>query len=311
MPILRIALIVSFVLFSGSMLSGFAAAQTSLRGIGETGKVELVQDGFQFLEGPAKAPDGSLYFTDIPAESIFRLTVNGEIELFLKPSMHANGLMYGGGNQLLACQMDGQLAAIDLRSKEIKVLTGQYQAARYNALNDLVLDHSGGIYFTDPRFRAPEPWPQGKEAFYYRSAAGVVSRLGDNLPAPNGIALSPDQKTLYVIPSMQAEMMAYQISEPGKIDAGRVFCKLEQAAGQTSGGGDGLTVDVRGNLYITSARGIQVFGPDGQALGTIPVPQQPANCVFGGTDNQTLFITARTGLYRVLMPVAGIIHRSE
>ena len=277
----------------------------SLEGLGEVGTVEKIRGGFQFVEGPAKAPDGSIYFTDIPAESIFRLKPDGEIELFFKPSLHANGLMYGGQNRLLACQMDGRLATIDLTSKETTVLTDKYDGKRYNACNDLVIDRQGGIYFTDPRYRAPDPWPQGEEAFYYRDAGGKVTRLGSGLVAPNGIALSPDEKTLYVIPSMQAEMMAYSVLEPGKIGEGRVLCKLEQVEGAVNGGGDGLAVDIQGNLYITTATGVQVVSPEGNHLGTIKVPEHPANCTFGGPDDRTLFITARTGVYRCSMPVAG------
>jgi hypothetical protein len=173
-----------------------SSAQTELKGLGSVGEVQQVQGGFEFLEGPAKTPDGSIYFTDIPAESIYRMDPSGSIELFLKPSLHANGLMYGGDNRLLACQMDGQLASIDLGTKQITVLTAEYNGQRYNACNDLVVDRTGGVYFTDPRFRAPEPLPQGTEAFYYRSADGQVTRLGSDLKAPNGIALSPDEKHL-------------------------------------------------------------------------------------------------------------------
>lgn len=114
--------------------------------------------------------------------------------------------------------MDGQLVSIDLTSKQVTTLADKFNDKRFNACNDLVIDKQGGIYFTDC-FKAPEPWPQGTEAFYYRAADGKVSRLGDDLSAPNGIILSPDEKTLYVIPSMQRQMMAYAISEPGKLGA--------------------------------------------------------------------------------------------
>lgn len=285
--------------------------ELSIPSLGTVGPVELIQDGFQFLEGPAKVPDGTVYFTDIPAETIFQLTPDGEISEFFKPSGHANGLMYGGQGQLLVCQMDGALAAIDLATKELTVLASEYEGTRFNAPNDLVVDRDGGIYFTDPRYRAPEPWPQGVEAFYYLSSDGKVTRLGEDLKAPNGIALSPDEKTLYVIPSLQAEMMAYPIEAPGKLGMGRVFCQLQQVGQQTAGGGDGLAVDVQGNLFITSAAGIQIFSDAGELLGIIRVPEQPANCAFGGPDNKTLFITARNGLYRCSMPVAGHLQRAE
>ncbi|MEQ9067746.1 MAG: SMP-30/gluconolactonase/LRE family protein, partial [Gimesia chilikensis] len=110
-----------------------------------------------------------------------------------------------------------------------------------------------------------------------------------------------DEKTLYIIPSMQKEMMAYPVTAPGKIGKGRVFCTLKQAEGykEPGSGGDGLTIDTNGNLYITTGLGLQVFSPEGKLLGIIDVPEKPANVTFGGKDNSSLFITARTSLYRV------------
>jgi gluconolactonase len=304
---------VSAVLTLGIPLTVARATATDeeIPGLGPVGEVERVAEGFQFVEGPAKTPDGSIYFTDIPAESIHRLKPDGEVELFLKPSGFANGLMYGGSGQLLACQMDGRLVSIDLSSKQITVLADSFNGKRFNACNDLVIDKQGGIYFTDPRYRAPEPWPQEKEAFYYRSSAGDVTRLGDDLRAPNGIILSPDEQKLYVIPSLQRQMMVYDVTSPGVIANARVFCELEQVGSETDGGGDGLAIDEQGNLYITSAAGVQVFAADGNLLGIIKVPEQPANCAFGGSDNKTLYITARTGVYRCAMPIAGHIPRVD
>src|SRR4029077_4213053 len=126
--------------------------------------------------------------------------------------------------------------------KDRRVITDKYDGKRYNAPNDLVLDKAGGVYFTDPEFRAPKPLPQEKTAVYYADAEGKVTRLIDNLPNPNGVILSIDEKTLYVIPSGQADMMMYPIVAPGKIGQGKVFCTLQQAEGKKSGGGDGLTI---------------------------------------------------------------------
>jgi gluconolactonase len=137
-----------------------------------------------------------------------------------------------------------------------------------------------------------------------------VTRLGEVEAAPNGIILSPDEKTLYVIPSGQAEMLAYPVTAPGKIGDKRIFCTLKQASGKTNGGGDGLAVDVKGNLYITSALGVQVFDPAGSLLGIIEFPEQPANCDFGGKDMKTLYATARTSVYSVPMEIAGHVFAS-
>src|SRR5690606_15935584 len=142
---------------------------------------------------------------------------------------------FGGQGRLLACQMDGQLVSIDLQTKQITVLADQFQQKRFNACNDLVIDKLGGIYFTDPRYSAPEPWPQVREAVYYRSADGNVVRLIDDLKAPNGVGLSPDQQTLYVIPSMSDQMMAYEVKQPGVLGSGRVLCRLQQVGDATDG----------------------------------------------------------------------------
>src|SRR6516225_5778259 len=157
----------------------------------------------------------------------------------------------------------------------------------------------------DPWFGPRQPLPQGKTAVYYIAADSKVTRLVDDLPNPNGVILSPDEKTLYVIPSGQAEMMAYPVEAPGKIGKGKVFCKLKQRNEGGTSGGDGLTVDTKGNLYITSQLGLQAFNPSGDLLGIIALPEQPANVDFGGPDMKTLYVTARTSLYTVSMEATG------
>lgn len=279
----------------------------SIAGIGPVGPVQLVRDGFQFTEGPADDGNGTLYFSDIPAETIFQLR-DDKITPLTTSSGHANGLMVDGAGHLLACQMDGQLVRRDLKTGDVTVLAGEYEGKRFNAPNDLVLDQHGGVYFTDPLFRAPKPLPQGTQAFYYVNAQGKVTRLDADLPAPNGIALSPDEKTLYVIPSQSAEMLVYDVLEPGKLSASRVFCRLEQKDAQGNSGGDGMTIDTNGNLYITSELGVQVFSPAGKHLGNIAFPQQPANVTFGGPKQSTLYVTARTGVYRCEMNATGHVY---
>jgi gluconolactonase len=273
--------------------------------IGPSGEIRKLAGDLKFTEGPADDGQGNLYFSDIPADRIYKIDTKGEASVFLEPSHHTNGLMVNAAGNIVACEMDGRIVEIDIKTKKVTALTDAYEGKRYNAPNDLVLDSAGGIYFTDPRFRAPEPWPQGKEAFYYRDAKGKVTRLGDNLPAPNGIILSTDEKTLYVIPSMQKQMMAYPVLGPGKLGEGKVFCELQQKDEKGNAGGDGLAIDSQNNLYITSALGLQVFNKEGKHLGNIAFPEQPANCKFGGLDNKTLFVTARTGVYAVEMEAAG------
>lgn len=282
-------------------------AKNPIKGIGPVEEIKTLKTDFQFTEGPTGDAAGNVYFTDIPANRIYKVTPAGKFSVFQEPSSHTNGLMLVGDSQMLACQMDGQIVSIDMADKSVTVVAGKHKGKRFNACNDLVPDSHGGVYFTDPRFRAPDPWPQGKEAFYYVDAKGKVKRLGDDLAAPNGVILSPNEKTLYVIPSMSSKMMAYDVKGPGKLGKGRVFCELKQAEGAENGGGDGLTIDTKGNLYITSKLGIQVFNPKGKLLGIIAFPQQPANVAFVGKDRKTLFVTARTGVYSVKMNAVGHI----
>ena len=181
------------------------------------------------------------------------------------------------------------------------------RAAAAVAVRPAAILHSGKARAeqTAEIFAAHTEPPQGVQAVYYISAAGDVSRVTEDLAAPNGIGLSPDGKRLYVIPSRQAEMLVYDVDGPGKLSAGRTLCRLTQPPGKDNTGGDGMAVDNRGNLYITSATGIQVFDPAGKYLGNIAFPEQPANVTFGGPGRQTLYVTARTGLYRCEMLARG------
>lgn len=280
-------------------------AQQPIAGLGPTGPVVKLHGGFQFTEGPAADRDGNVYFSDIPAEKIFKVDTAGKLSVFREKSNNTNGTMFNAAGELVGCEMQGQLTAMDAAGKVVRTVAGKYEGNRFNAPNDLVIDAAGGVYFTDPHFRAPTPLPQGVTAVYYAAADGKVTRLIDDLKAPNGVILSPDEQTLYVVPSMQAEMMAYPVLSPGKLGKGRVFCTLKQPEGASGKGGDGLTVDVKGNLYITSALGLQVYSPEGKLLGIIKLPEQPANCTFGGADRKTLYVTARTSLYTVPMEITG------
>lgn len=285
-------------------VSASCSAQEQVPGIGPSGAVQKLHSGFAFTEGPAAAADGSFWFTDIPNNRIHKVDAEGKLTVFAEPAGHCNGLMLID-KYLLACEMDGRLKMFRLEDAQQTVLAAEYEGKRFNAPNDLVIDQTGGIYFTDPRYRAPEPWPQGTEAVYYRAADGKVTRLISDRKAPNGVILSPDEKTLYVIPSMEKQMWAYPVEAPGKLGTGRVLVELRQRPGETAGGGDGLTIDEAGNLYITSGLGIQVVSPAGEILGVITVPEQPANVTFGGVDRRSLIVTARTSVYQIPLKTKG------
>jgi gluconolactonase len=282
-----------------------AAAAEPISNTGPAGDVVKVATGFGFTEGPAWDGKAVLYFTDIPNARIHTIDAAGKTAVFVEESGPCNGLMFNREGELVACDMGGQLVAWNVGTKKKRVLAAEFEGKRFNAPNDLVIDAAGGIYFTDPMFRAPQPLPQGVQGVYYRSADGRVSRVVKDAPAPNGVLLSRDEKTLYVLPSMSAEMQAYPVKARGQLGDMQVFCKVKNPPGRDSGGCDGATIDEHGNLYLTTALGVQVFSTSGKALGVIEVPEQPSNCTFGGPDGNTLYVTARTSLYSFPRLVKG------
>jgi gluconolactonase len=303
---MRILIAVTCGLFSvAATLSAQDTPAKPIPGIGPVGEVKKLHGDLQFTEGPAADGQGNVYFTDIPAEKVYKVDAAGKLSVFLEGSKNINGLMFNKEGQLYGCEMQGRLVSIDPKTMKITALSEGYEGKRYNAPNDLVIDKTGGVYFTDPHFRAPMPLPQEKTAVYYRSADGKVTRLTTDPKAPNGVILSPDEKTLYVIPSLEKKMYKYAVKAPGQLGPAEVFCELKQAKEGEDRGGDGLTVDTKGNLYITSGLGLQVFDPAGKLLGIIAFPEQPSNATFGGKDNKTLYVTARTGLYACEMEAQG------
>jgi gluconolactonase len=292
-----------FALVAGAVAT--AQDNKPIAGVGPAGEIKKLHSEFKFTEGPAPDADGNVYFSDIPNEKVHKIDASGKLSVFREKSNNANGLMVNAKGEVVACEMTGAIVAYSADGKERRVIADKYEGKRFNAPNDLVIDKAGGVYFTDPAFRAPKVLPQGKTCVYYVDAEGKVTRLIDDLPNPNGVRLSPDEKTLYVFPSGQKQMMSYPVEGPGKIGKGKVFCELAQAKSGGNAGGDGGTVDSKGNVYVAAATGLQVFDPTGKALGTIVFPEQPSNATFGGKDMKTLYVTARTSVYACPMDVAG------
>lgn len=279
--------------------SAAAAADTSIRGVGPAGKVTQAHSGFTFTEGPAADPEGNVYFTDIPASKIYKVSLDGTLTTFLRRSRRANGLMFDRSGRLIACQGGaGRVVAIDIKTKNISVVADTYRGKPFNAPNDLVIDKAGGVYFTDPSFGPT--MIQDREAVYYVAPGGEVTRLIDDQPRPNGVRLSPDEKTLYVLLSGRPALMAYPVQKPGTLGKGKEL-------GTLASGGDGMTVDTGGNLYLTQpARlSIVVMSPEGKTLGEITFPEPPASAGFGGKDMRTLYVTAKKSLYTVKMEATG------
>ncbi|MEW6303710.1 MAG: SMP-30/gluconolactonase/LRE family protein [Verrucomicrobiota bacterium] len=301
--------ITSLLHYSVLLLAASALAQDAkpIPGIGPVGEIRKVHTGFVFTEGPAADATGALYFTDVRTNRIYKAGLDGKLSTFLENSEGCNGLMFAASGKLIACQgRANRVIAIDIKTKAIEPVAASYNGKPFNAPNDLVLDSRGGVYFTDPAF-GQQANNQDKMAVYYADAQGKVTRLIDDLPRPNGTILSPDEKMLYVLPSGTPDVMAYPVESPGKLGKGRVLCKLEQPATGQPRGGDGLSVDTKGNLYLTqpALSAIQVVSPDGKTLGLIRIPEGPANCSFGGKDMKTLYVTARTSLYAARMETTG------
>ncbi len=277
-----------------------AVGQTRLVPKGAT--VELVESGFKFTEGPLWYQDG-LIFSDIPANTVYRWTPEDGTSVFLKPSGHANGLAMGPEGDLLLAQHDGQVGR-HTEEGEVTSLVDAYGGKRLNSPNDLTVASDGTIYFTDPPYGVDKKNQQLDFLGVYRlSPDGRLTLLTKAFDRPNGICLSPGGSTLYVNDSQETLIRAYDVTAEGGIENGRVFARPrdEDADGTT----DGMKVDANGNLYTTGPGGIWVYRPDGTRLARIAVPKAPTNLAFGGPERRTLYITARSHVYRVSVNVPG------
>jgi gluconolactonase len=268
-----------------------------------------VASGLRFTEGPAADAEGRVHFTDVPANRILVLKPGGDgFDEFLADSKACNGLMFAADGSLWACQGGaGRVVRIDASSKAIETLASALEidgkSQPLGRVNDLTLDGSGGAYFTDPALGKPSP----TAGILYRDAKGTVTRVDTSVDGPNGVLLSPDGKTLYALSYKEPSIHAFPVLGPGKLGERTVIGSLRGRDGASSDGmGDGLAVDVRGNLWCTNPKAsqVQVFSPQGAFLGAVDFPEPPANCAFGG-DGKTLFVTARTGVYALPTLVEG------
>ena len=268
-------------------------------------QVEKLAEGFKFTEGPAWHPEGFLLFTDIPNDRIVKLDANGKLSDFATPVGRCNGLMCDQQGFIYACQMgDGHVMKMDKNGKVLGYLVDTFENNRMNGPNDLAIDSQGGMYFTDPYYGPEMELPQPMMAVYYIHPDGKTVRIIEDLERPNGVTISPDGKLLYVAEPNRGEVYRYNIQAPGQVTAGHLIYKGDPEI-DGNGGPDGMTHDIHGNLYATY-NGIVVLNPTGDLIGRIATPEKPANCTFGGPENKTLYITARTGLYKIELGVPGI-----
>ena len=260
-------------------------------------KVEKLAGGFKFTEGPTVDAAGNIFFSDIPNNRIHKWSVDGRLTTFRENSGGANGLYFDRGGSLLACAGGiRQLVSIDASGK-VTVLADKYGNKRLNSPNDLWIDPKGGIYFTDPRYGNRENMEQDGEHVYYLSPGrNKLIRVIDDMVRPNGIIGTADGKKLYVTDRGGNKTYVYVINADGTLSDKRFFAPE---------GSDGMTLDSEGNVYLTVSA-VSVYNSDGKKIETIEVDEPPANVCFGGKDEKTLFITARTSFYSVRMRVAGI-----
>jgi gluconolactonase len=264
-----------------------------------TGEVETVATGFQFTEGPIWLQTGKLLFSDIPADKIYY----ADKTIFRDPSGQSNGLTLDREGRLIAAEHQTRRLTRTEEDGAITILADKYEGKRLNSPNDVIVRSDGMIFFTDPPYGLPGGL-EGPEAeldfsgVYARSPQGGLKLLIRDFIKPNGLALSPDEQILYIADTEGAHLRAFQLAADGSLDKGSVLCDIPTP--------DGMKVDVKGNIWCTAGDGVRVISPSGELLQTIAFPQVPANCAFGEEDSQSLYVTARTAVYRIRTAIPGI-----
>jgi gluconolactonase len=284
------------------LVAGMAYSAANASVIAPGAKVEKLAGGFRFTEGPACDANGNIFFSDIPNNRIHKWSLDGpplrgKLSTFLEDSGGSNGLYFDKKGNLLACEGGGRrLVSIDPQGN-VTVLADRYQGKRFNSLNDLWIDAKAGIYFTDPRYgrRRDDMEQDGEHVYYLTPDRKKIIRVIDDMVRPNGVIGTPDGKKLYVTDHGGKKTFAYTINNDGTLTNKTLFA---------AEGSDGMTIDNKGNVYLTS-NAVLVYNKNGERIETIRVPEGPANVCFGGKDRQTLFITARTSLYSIKMRVKG------
>ena len=279
------------------------AAADSAGVISPGARVQKVSGAFEFTEGPAVDRRGNVYFTDQPNDRIMKWNAaDGSISTFMQPSGRANGMYFDRKGNLIACADEkNELWSITPAGK-VTVLVKNYQGKLLNGPNDAWVRPDNGIYFTDPLYKRPYwnrgPMEQSGEHVYFLSSdRKTFVRVTEDLKQPNGIIGTPNGKTLYVSDIGAGKTYAYDIRPDGRLDNKRLFCEL---------GSDGMTIDNRGNVYLTG-KGVTVFDANGKKIEHIDIEEQwTANVCFGGRDRKTLFITASKSVYSLGMQVNGI-----
>lgn len=268
-------------------------------------KLDQVATGFGFTEGPVWDHHGFLYVSDEEANKIFRVYLNdGRKEEFIALS-DPDGNVYDRHHRLIDCaSVLRAIIAIDEQGK-YTILADRFEGKRFNSPNDVVIGPDAAIYFTDPTLDLVQGQKQEIpfQGVYRLDASSKVTLLTKELSQPNGLAFSPDGKRFYVDDSQQRNIRVYDLVRDGALTNGRIFG--EEPGGKDDGVPDGMKVDTKGNIFVTGPKGIWVWDKGGKHLGTIAMPEQPANLTWGDPGLRTLYITATHSVYRLKTKTEG------
>ena len=266
-----------------------------------TKPLEKLASDFKFTEGPAVDAQGNVYFSDIPNSKIWVWQTNDSLVLYRENSNAANGLYFDNNQNLLACEGGKSQISITSPEGEYRVLTVGYQDKPFNRTNDIWPDSKGGAYFTDPQYDGDmDNLSQGgMHVYYITPKTEKVIRVCDDYTRPNGIIGTPNDETLYITDRGAGKTYSYDIQDDGTLENKKLFIDF---------GSDGMTIDQKGNIYITTKDKSQVdiFSKTGELIKTIEIPEVPTNVCFGGKDRNVLYITAQTSLYRVGLNRKGV-----
>ena len=274
--------------------------------ISRDAKLELVASGFGFTEGPVWDPGGFLYISDEELNKIFRVYLDGRKEV-LVPLGDPDGNTYDQQHRLIDCASVLRAIIRITPDGRYTILADRFEGKQFNSPNDVVLGPDGALYFTDPTLDLPKGEKQelSYQGVFRLDANGKVTLLTKELSQPNGLAFSADGKEFYVDDSQQRNIRVYDFRSDGTIANGRIFG--EEPGGRGDGVPDGIKVDRDGNVYVTGPQGIWVWDAEGHHLGTIVMPEQPANLAWGDSDLATLYITATTSVYKLRTAAHGFV----
>jgi len=268
----------------------------------------VLAEGFVFTEGPLWNPDGSVLFQDLKAQRTYRLAPSGTVELLREQTQGANGQTFAHDGRIVFCEQDGRrISAMNPDGTEVETLAETWQGKRLNSPNDLVCRSDGLIYFTDPAYGAPADDKQiDFQGVYFLDDSKEPTLLIDDFEKPNGLAFSPDERTLYICDTGRYHVRAFDVEPSGTLrsGSGRVFATM---APDQPGGPDGMKVDQEGRVYVAVAQGVWVFAPSGALLGIVALPKRPANLAWRGRDSGTLTLTVVDQIYQVQLNVKGIL----